>query len=124
MDHFLDSLLIVLVIYKMKIGESPAFVSLTRALQFSHQSATLFVYDNSPRPQNIEQNENWKIEYQNDPTNPGVSKAYNEGFTLAKTENKKWMLLVDQDTEFEKDSLLIYKIAVEENKYEKILSPF
>jgi rhamnosyltransferase len=121
--HFFEDLLVVLVIYKMRINESPAFRSLTRALRFSSQSATLFIYDNSLHPQLYEQRQNCKINYRHDPTNPGVSKAYNEGFVFAKSENKKWMLLVDQDTEFKKDVLLKYKIAIEENNGEQIFVP-
>ena len=42
----------------------------------------------------------FRIHYISDPTNPGVSKAYNVGFELARQLNKKWLLLLDQDTVF------------------------
>jgi glycosyltransferase involved in cell wall biosynthesis len=41
------------------------------------------------------------MEYKYNPDNPGVSKAYNEGCTLARGKEKKWLLLLDQDTAFE-----------------------
>jgi GT2 family glycosyltransferase len=101
--HFLADLLIILVVYEMKVSESPAFKSLTRALQLSRQMTTLFIYDNSLKCREVESDGNWKIIYRHDPSNPGVSKAYNEGFAFAKSENKKWMLLIDQDTFFPND---------------------
>jgi len=115
--------MVVLVIYKMKLEESPAFLSLTKALQFSNQSTALFIYDNSPHSQICDQYKNWKIVYRHNATNPGVSKAYNEGFALAKSENKEWMLLVDQDTHFEKDLFLKYEASVKRNSQEKIFVP-
>jgi GT2 family glycosyltransferase len=122
-DIFFEELLVVLVIYKMEINESPAFNSLTIALQSLNQKTSIFIYDNSPHSHSHTANENWLTTYRNDPSNPGVSKAYNEGFKCAKDQGKKWMLLVDQDTIFEKDFFLKYKIAVEENQNEKIFVP-
>ncbi len=122
-DQFSESILVVLVIYKMKIGESLAFKSLTKALQLNNQSGTLFIYDNSPQPQAYERNENWKTIYRNDPANPGVSKAYNEGFLIAKSENKKWVLLADQDTEFEEDIFFKYKMGIDKNPDIQLLVP-
>ncbi len=101
--------MVVLVVYKMEINESPAFISLTKALQSGNHRAAIFIYDNSPRTHTHTQNQNWIITYRNDPGNPGVSKAYNEGFELAKSQNKKWILLVDQDTEFPIDAFDRYQ---------------
>src|SRR5579859_5229563 len=98
MDHspkidFCNSVLVVLVIYKMKIAESPAYQSLTAELICSKKSAALFFYDNSPQPQESLVDQCWTTYYHHDPSNPGVSKAYNEGFKKAKALNKKWLLL-------------------------------
>ena len=121
--NFLDDLMVVLVNYKMEISESPAFNSLTMALQSMHQKTSIFIYDNSPNAHTHVPHEDWIIIYQNDPSNPGVSKAYNEGFKCAKAQNKKWMLLIDQDTVFEKGFFLKCKSAVEANENEKIFVP-
>jgi GT2 family glycosyltransferase len=101
-DNFFSELMVVLVIYKMDIGESSAFTSLTDALRFVNQKTSVLIYDNSPYPHKHSNtvNENWVVSYRNDPSNPGVSKAYNEGFKHAKEKAKKWMLLSDQDTRF------------------------
>jgi len=122
-DIFFEELLVVLVIYKMKISESMAFNSLTTALQSMNQKTSIFIYDNSPSTQTHTRYENWSITYHSDPSNPGVSRAYNKGFNCAKDQGKKWMLLVDQDTIFEKDFFLKYKAAIEENVSEKVIVP-
>src|SRR5258708_19448906 len=97
---FFDDLMVVLVIYKMEINESPAFSSLTKALQSGNHRAAIFIYDNSPQTHTHRQNQNWEITYRNDPSNPGVSKAYNEGFEFPKSQYKKWIFLFNQNTYF------------------------
>jgi GT2 family glycosyltransferase len=100
MNSFLEELCVVLVIYKIKINESPAYRSLTGALETCSKSVSLFIYDNSPTQQEIPIDPHWQIHYQSDASNPGVSKAYNMGFKYAKAANKRWLLLSDQDTDF------------------------
>jgi rhamnosyltransferase len=92
----------VLVLYKTPVCESPTFISLSAALQAENALLDIHVYDNSPASESkIRDHQNWKITYQHNPSNPGVSKAYNEGFSRAKQLGKKWLLLLDQDTLFE-----------------------
>ncbi len=110
----IDSILVTLVIYNLKIEESFAFRSLTDALIGGNQSASLFIYDNSILPQPCPSHPNWKIEYRHDPSNPGVSKAYNKGFEHAKIQNKKWILLADQDTRFPVDAFDKYLRSLKE----------
>jgi len=121
--NFFEELMVVLVIFKMEINESPAFHSLTLALQEARQKSSIFIYDNSPNAHAHTRNENWKITYRNDPANPGVSKAYNEGFRVAKSNNKKWLLLADQDTVFPNDFFLKCKISIEKHENERIFVP-
>jgi GT2 family glycosyltransferase len=92
-----EDLLVILVLYEMSLNDSAAFKSLSRALQ--SKNCSLFVYDNSSQAQTVE-GENWNIIYRHDASNPGVSKAFNEGFKKAKELNKKWLMLADQDTVF------------------------
>ncbi|MBI1768788.1 MAG: glycosyltransferase [Bacteroidetes bacterium] len=120
---FFSSLWVVLVIYKMKISESPTYQSLTSALQHCNKSISLFIYDNSPRAQEVLTNSLWRTHYQHDPSNNGVSKAYNEGFKKAKSENKSWMLLLDQDTTFTSDILDSYEEACKKNSLHEIFAP-
>ncbi len=120
MDELEEVLLIVLVIYQMKIDDSPAFNSLIKSS--SQKTITLFIYDNSKFPQSIPTT-SWAIIYHHDPTNPGVSKAYNEGFKMAKQLNKKWLLLVDQDTEFPTTIFSDYSNALRAYPQIPIFSP-
>jgi GT2 family glycosyltransferase len=121
--NFFEDLMVILVIYKMEINKSPAFNSLTTSLKSMNQKSSVFIYDNSPDTHPYTPNENWKITYRNDPSNPGVSKAYNEGFKHAKAQGKKWLLLADQDTVFEKKFFLKCKSTIEVRSNEKIFVP-
>jgi|GEM_PF-390842 len=121
--NFCKELMVVLVIYKMEIAGSAAFRSLTKALQSADQQTSIFIYDNSPNTQTPSPSDNWVIEYRNDPGNPGVSKAYNEGYKYAKAQGKKWMLLVDQDTVFEVDYFIKCVRALEEHANEMLFVP-
>lgn len=104
MNNFLEQVLVVLVIYETNIAESVAYRSLTQALTVARSSTTLFIYDNSSLLQQPPRHGLWSVHYFHDPSNPGVSKAYNEGFRLAMKKNMKWLLLVDQDTFFPPNS--------------------
>lgn len=100
---WLDSALVVLVLYERKLDESQTYLSLDEALRQMNCTASLFAYDNSLNAQVCQSNSVWNITYTHDAANPGVSKAYNEGFKKAKDLNKKWLLLADQDTIFQSD---------------------
>ncbi|HAS91569.1 MAG TPA: hypothetical protein DCS12_04790 [Clostridiales bacterium] len=67
-------------------------------------SADIFVYDNSKECQEKHPNCN----YFHDSNNVGVSAAYNYGIDLAKEKNYDYVILLDQDTDFNEDILKIY----------------
>jgi rhamnosyltransferase len=104
-----ENLLIALVIYEMKINDSPSFNSIMKAS--SQKPAAFFICDNSKISQPIPSTY-WTIIYHHDPSNPGVSKSYNEAFKTAKQLNKKWLLLADQDTEFPPTIFYDYSNAI------------
>ena len=87
--------------------------------------SNLFVYDNSPdaSPISSRSYRGWKTTYVHDHSNPGVSSAYNAGYNFAKKTEKKWMLLLDQDTEFASGCWSIYADAVAEHPHCKIFAP-
>ena len=64
-----------------------------------------------------------KIKYLHDPSNPGVSKAYNEGLKVAVELNKKWLLLADQDTEFPSSLFSDYSCAIQHHPQVTIFVP-
>lgn len=112
-----NAIMAVLVLYKTKLEDSETFVSLGNSLKNSKLRMDIVVYDNSPTPMVTAPeciNDNWTIHYIHDNTNPGVSKAYNEGFGIARKLNKKWLLLLDQDTSFPQNAIVEYSKAVRE----------
>jgi GT2 family glycosyltransferase len=94
---FTGQIIFVIVLYKKKAAESKAFRGIQLLMEKSIPVLTL-VYDNSPYPNPVHGN---GIIYRHDSDNKGVSHAYNEGFGFAKAHDKKWMLLLDQDTSFD-----------------------
>lgn len=108
---------VILVLYKQKIENSKSYISLKRIC--NGQELDLYIYDNSPSPSTYEIADksvsNIKIEYVHDPSNPGVSKAYNQGALHALNNGKKWLLLLDQDSELDKN--IFNEFITEQRKY-------
>jgi len=121
----LDDILVVLVLYRRELAKTESFVSVSRSLEACGGRLTLFVYDNSPVPMFMDNcvHTNWTILYRHDPSNPGVSKAYNEGCKVAGSMGKKWLLLLDQDTEFPEKAVATYASAIETYPGEKLFAP-
>ena len=122
----IEGILFILVIYKRKLNESDSFISLVNSLKNTHVNVDIFIYDNSPSSMILDEElsgENWNIHYVHDKTNPGVSKAYNEGFKLGKKLNKKWLLLLDQDTKLPNNAITKYCKAVQDNNEYSLFAP-
>ncbi len=123
-QSFLDSLVIVLVLYKSDLEASESFQSLDACFKATNASADIFIYDNSPqRLALVLDRYNCKIHYVWDDSNPGVSKAYNEGFRFGEKNGKEWLLLLDQDTKFESNFLAKYHDAHISNPEISLLAP-
>jgi rhamnosyltransferase len=99
MSEMLNDLLVVIVLYKKKLEDSSTYRSLRAALSAEGRQATLFVYDNGPVVNNIEACSEFTTIYVSDPSNGGISKAYNVAARYAVENHKKWLLLFDQDSE-------------------------
>ena len=115
----LESVLGVMVLYKRSLRESETFMSLSKAIVGTSRSLDLLVYDNSPEShfdKNVELGYSGKITYIHDSTNPGICKAYNTGFEKALAINKKWLLLLDQDTDFTSNYIESLLNAVKKDK--------
>jgi rhamnosyltransferase len=123
---FFDDVLAVIVLYQKRVGESETLLSLSKSSDRKAGKIDVMIYDNSPTPQWLDDG-TWRdgfcIHYTSDPSNPGVSKAYNAGFELARQLNKKWLLLLDQDTVFPEDALAMYAINVERYAEPALLAP-
>lgn len=121
-----DGIIAVLVLYNTRLEDSITFTSLRNSLKKNNLRMDILVYDNSPTPMVTESDfisDNWRIHYVHDKTNPGVSKAYNEGLGIARKLNKKWLLLLDQDTSFPQNAVVEYSKAIQENPDIYLLAP-
>jgi len=117
-QDFIDETVAVLVLYKSKLCETASYLSLTKSLLSLNARMDVVIYDNSPTPMVTDSDsisDNWRIHYVHDETNPGVSKAYNEGFKMARKLGKRWLLLLDQDTSFPQNAFVEYSKAVQGN---------
>jgi len=97
----MNSVLGVLVLYKCKLVDSETFISLNKALETNNLKLDLFVYDNSHISDDSVNKQSYRslhITYVHDKTNPGICKPYNIALQIAKAKNRKWLLLLDQDT--------------------------
>jgi glycosyltransferase involved in cell wall biosynthesis len=117
MQRCLEEILAVIVVYRCDLADADSIVSLSRSLKKSDCKLDLMVYDNSPLPQDVSLSiaDISRITYHHDPSNPGVAKAYNAGARIAHEAGKKWLLLLDQDTEFPVDAIEKYAAAVATN---------
>ncbi len=89
---------IVVVLYKKSLEESETLHTLLKILDTKNN---LLVFDNSPYRQyknDCFEFHNFSVQYFHDPTNPGLSDAYNKALRIANTIKTKWLLLLDQDT--------------------------
>ena len=115
-----------MVLYNCRLHESETLLSLTRCLGGSGRTMETLVYDNSPAPMVRDTDlarDGLLLHYISDPTNPGVSRAYNRGFEIARQRGKKWLLLLDQDTAFPDDALSRYSDAVEAHPDSLLFAP-
>jgi GT2 family glycosyltransferase len=99
----IEDIYIVIVLYKNSLDESNSIKTLSNCFD---ENINLFVYDNSPTRQYEEGNfthGKFAIQYFHDADNKGLSTAYNYALTNANNKNKKWLLLLDQDTYFSRN---------------------
>lgn len=116
----------VIVLYKCKLQDSITFNSLSTALKKENHDVRpdLYVYDNSPYKQDqFLENNNWTITYISDLSNAGLSLAYNLAASHALTLNKKFILLLDQDTEFPLHSIKTYLDSINDNMHVSLFAP-
>lgn len=108
--------LVVIVLYKIPLCESPTYISLEKSISacFYPASINLLICDNSPIEQTNINHDNkfFNIWYLHDLSNPGVSQPYNRAAELAGVQGKKWLLVLDQDTWLPEDTIRQYQQAV------------
>ena len=114
----------VLVLYKCKLSDSVSFISISNSLKENGIKADILIWDNSPEPQKLSSvdKEVWDfVKYRHCPENDGVSKAYNAGAVIANNLDRKWLILLDQDTEFNVDIIKKLYEIISFNLSSKIL---
>jgi GT2 family glycosyltransferase len=90
----------ILVLYRMKLEESPTYQSLRRAEAEDPAiggSIELLVADNSPEAHVLPSD--FRGVYIHDGENPGLARRYNQALEVAIARGAKWLLTLDQDTE-------------------------
>lgn len=117
--NFLNDTLVVIVLYKTALTNSITYTQLTEALSFYNftKKVSLYVYDNSPELANkvVFETNIWEINYIINIDNAGLSVAYNQACIFAKSNQKKYLFLTDQDSFFANDIFKKYYQAVSRN---------
>jgi GT2 family glycosyltransferase len=111
----MSDILLIIVLYRQRFLESVTIQSLISNQTDENEEIDLLVYDNSPNDfiqEKVEEQKYCNIKYIRDPSNAGVSHAYNIGCKYAQSLGKKRILLLDQDTMFPNNALKKYKEAI------------
>lgn len=114
-------ILAVMVAYGTPLAESATLRSLSASLERTGALLDLFIYDNSPEPPAADpaaHGGHLRVTCHHDPTNPGVSAAFNAGARLAREQGNEWLLLLDQDTDFPPETMAVYLTAITSGKGE------
>jgi GT2 family glycosyltransferase len=100
-SHPPSSILAVVVVYNCEFSQSHSVSSLFQILSENPELAKHFsvvLYDNSPQPQSPVSPPDFPTHYVHDPSNGGLATAYNLALARAESEEREWLLLLDQDT--------------------------
>jgi GT2 family glycosyltransferase len=106
--HPTSSILAVVVLYNCELSRSHSLSSLLELLKANPELATgfsLVVYDNSPQAQSPVSVADFPTHYVHDPANGGLASAYNFALARAESEEREWLLLLDQDTTLTREFL-------------------
>ncbi len=120
----IDDIAFIIVLYKQELVESITFKALNNFKIAKNQKVNLIVYDNTSQKQNYNSTTNVLIAAViNDFENPGVSKAYNAGVKIARQMGYKWVVLLDQDTDFSSNFINRMIVAINQHLHIKLFAP-
>lgn len=108
----------IIVTYRSELKDCNTYISLSAKLA----DIRFLVYDNSPRQINRKY-ESYQVDYFGDGMNRGVSAAYNYGCQRAEDLGYEYVLLLDEDTHFDKDFIERLAMAIEKNGDIDIFAP-
>jgi hypothetical protein len=105
-----DDILAVVVLYERNLENAETLVTLDESCRSAQTRLLVFVYDNSPhaiiKPDaTASKYRGLDLEYVHDESNPGLSRAYNASLRRSIELNRKWLLILDQDSCVEIDFL-------------------
>jgi hypothetical protein len=95
----IDSMLIVIMLYKTKLSDSMTYKSIISFNKTTCKSFNILVYDNSPYFKEYISDVYNAITFIRDKSNTVIANAYNKGVEFASKFNFNWIMLLDQDTE-------------------------
>jgi len=119
----IEDILFVLVLYEKELKNSESFNSIKSQLEKYNEKSFFYIYDNSKLPHIVNNNENIHIEYIHDSSNSGLSFAYNLASKYAFKLNKKWLVLLDQDTDFELNYIKTLIESIKHNPNIELFAP-
>lgn len=122
-----DELLVVIVLYRTTLPESNSYLSILegfRAYARNGRRIDLVVVNNGPHQITCQTNEDiFRFHYVEQLDNPGVSKAYNVAAGLADRLGKRWLLILDQDTQLPPDFWFHYRRALDQYPDAPVYAP-
>lgn len=116
MNMDVTDILFVIVLYRSDYHKCNTYRTLLSKVKGCH----IFVFDNSPSSQQID---DANTTYRHDAGNPGLSFAYNEAAKYARDNGYKWLLLTDQDTKFPEGMIDEYIKAINEHSEIGMFAP-
>jgi GT2 family glycosyltransferase len=103
-------------VYNCEFSQSHSVSSLFQILNENPELAkhfSLVLYDNSPQPQTLAMSAGFPTQYVHDPSNGGLASAYNFALARAESEQREWLLLLDQDTSLTREFIFeLVEVAV------------
>jgi len=91
----------VVVLYHLRPDQSPTIATLVRSferIRGSGPGLNLIIYDNSPKPQQVDIPLPFEHRYVHDALNGGLAAAYNYALNSDPGGDGQWLLLLDQDS--------------------------
>ncbi|MFP4418064.1 MAG: hypothetical protein ACOC4C_02970 [Fibrobacterota bacterium] len=125
-DDFVDSVLFVIVCYRMPYDKALSVQALSRCGQAIHKKLDVIVFDNSPSFTHDKITiSSLTIRYVANKRNLGVSACYNMAADVLDREygQKQWLLLLDQDTDLMDTLLHAYAESIKRYPHQKLFCP-
>lgn len=111
--------LVVIVVYQQHLRD---VAPLRYFSQIQNECIKIFIRDNSPESLSESEIPDEYI-YSHDPSNGGISRAYNDGARYAKDNGYDWVILFDQDTVIENDYIKLLEKSIVDHPDIKVYAP-